>query len=199
MKIFQALCWENPCFMLGQTPYSQLFQPNAEKILALCWENSCLAPEFDQSHLQCNSGRTKPITKLSAFMNRNCLDCYATLMPFLTGSFWDNDIYKVTSKFLSLCRISITKGRMLRFCWHVIYLGLTDEETMRVLTALLLTFLSTVQGRTLIYTKGSVNPGNGLFYFGDVWNHACSFANSRRMHATKMRNTLPTLLKKINT
>ena len=33
----------------------ELFQLNVGKILALCWENSCLAPEFNQSHLQCKA------------------------------------------------------------------------------------------------------------------------------------------------
>ena len=50
-EFFPALWWENPCFMLWQTLFSQLFQLNAEKILALRWGNSWLAPEFHQSHL----------------------------------------------------------------------------------------------------------------------------------------------------
>jgi len=45
-RFLPGLCWENPCFMLGQTLFSQLFKLNAWKILALCWENSFLAPEF---------------------------------------------------------------------------------------------------------------------------------------------------------
>ena len=40
--------------MLGETLFSQLFQLNADRILALCWQNSCLAPEFHQSRLQCS-------------------------------------------------------------------------------------------------------------------------------------------------
>ena len=35
-RFFPGLCWENPCFMLGKPLFSQLFQINAEKILALC-------------------------------------------------------------------------------------------------------------------------------------------------------------------
>ena len=48
-----ALCWENPSFMLGQPLFPQPFQLDIRKIFALSWVNSCLAPEFNQSHLQC--------------------------------------------------------------------------------------------------------------------------------------------------
>ena len=48
-----ALCWENSCFMLGKTLFSQLFQLYAGKILALYWQNFCLVPEFYLSRLQC--------------------------------------------------------------------------------------------------------------------------------------------------
>ena len=52
-RFFLPLCWKNPCFILAQTLFSQLYKCNASNILSLCRENYLFEQEFHQSHLKC--------------------------------------------------------------------------------------------------------------------------------------------------